>query len=63
MAMNRNDYEDKKLQEKRKLIKEMAREIYMKEQNHTDLTWCVRQARKFYDNIEAELDRALGGEE
>jgi hypothetical protein len=47
---------------KRQLIKEMARDLYL----HPDcpnLAGCVGSAKYFYDNIEAELDRALGGEE
>jgi hypothetical protein len=47
---------------KRQLIKEMARELYIQPEAGS-LKHCVLYAKQFYDRIEAELDRALGGEE
>lgn len=51
--------------EKRELIKEMAREIYIYTDIYVSIKDAVRLAKDFYNNIELELDRAFekGGEE
>ncbi len=44
--------------QKRQLIKEMARELYIQPETGS-LKHCVLYAKQFYDDIEAELDKAL----
>ena len=58
MTMNRNDYLAKKLSEKRRIIKEMAKEFWLKSETNT-VANAVRAAKTFYDNIESELNKAL----
>ena len=54
---------------KRQLIKEMAREIYINSRDiellngYCEVVYAINQAQYFYDRIEEKLDKALGGEE